>query len=221
MAHDDATDTAVDTVAASLRRKVAQAVGHPLPSSSASSAAARAAPYPAPQAVLQSQRQSFDRSLPSESVDPPPGFVPKEHRYDPETGRTLTYTELCEVYAGRYSRDETRTYWEMTMTVKDDPFGVLLWRLDWLLNRISPPGRSVDHAELNGAVPANAANLSQSLSVPSSGPVVSSGSAVASQQSVAEQWTRVPSNSNPGKFYFFNKKTGETLWVQPPNAVIV
>jgi len=57
---------------------------------------------------------SISDAVPADNQQVPPML--QEKRYDPETAKTLTYTELCEAYAGRYSRDETRTYWETTMT---------------------------------------------------------------------------------------------------------
>jgi len=41
----------------------------------------------------------------------------EEKRYDPDSGKTLTFEELYQLFGGRSSRAEINNYWETTMTV--------------------------------------------------------------------------------------------------------
>eukprot|EP00929_Paragymnodinium_shiwhaense_P055918 TRINITY_DN27994_c0_g1_i2.p1 TRINITY_DN27994_c0_g1~~TRINITY_DN27994_c0_g1_i2.p1 ORF type:complete len:154 (-),score=23.46 TRINITY_DN27994_c0_g1_i2:281-742(-) len=121
-----------------------------------------------------------------------------------------------------------------------DDWAEVLWRLDWLLPKIDELRRKEQHtledaAEAATSAPASSAagygaasTSSKSRSVPYEKTFVAGGVRSAAPASVQSQpsasspfaydtteWLRVESKSHPGKYYYFNRKTGATSWTDP------
>jgi len=95
--------------------------------------------------------------------------------------------------------------------LQGDVYAELLWRLDWLLPRMdarTANQKPADHRDFSNApavrtMPHHVAGFAgdQHHFDPSAG--------------LPDGWTRMYSKSNPGKHYYFHKRTGKTSWEKP------
>lgn len=108
--------------------------------------------------------------------------------------------------------------------LQGDIFAEVLWRLEWLLPRMdvrTAAQHAADSRDFDGVdasrnpLPHDSSRLGQAQ------PQLVPNSAQAAHvfdppvSGLPDGWTRIYSKSNPGKHYYFNKRTGKTSWEKP------